>query len=96
MHKTLWLFHKDIFIKATMQESIENIQLLNVPSIRYNKRKYQPNGGWLYHRAKSIMIIKSKALMEILGYQPGFVPIKRAIFVPFDAKHPLASNNILC
>jgi hypothetical protein len=93
INKPRRLTHVDLLLKNTMEESILNIKLPNMPTTCDRKREQKSNGGGLNDRTESVFVVQSIALFESLGNQTRFVAL-RPVRVTLDLKDPLRVNDI--
>lgn len=74
IYKSLGLFHVDLFIEHTMQEGVENIQLLKCPVEVSCKSQNQAYGSRFDNWTKGVMIVNTTQLIKPLGDEASLEP----------------------
>jgi hypothetical protein len=77
-----------------MKKRILDIQLAKIPSSRYNKREYQSDSSGFHHRAKRVIIVNAKMLLETFCNQMCLMSLNGSISAMLEFKDLLAIYHV--
>jgi hypothetical protein len=89
INKPRWLTHVHFLLKNTMKESVLNIELAKMPTIRDRERKKQMNSSRFDNRTEGVIVVKTIPLFKPFRHKPRLVPFNRTIRAPLYFEDPL-------
>lgn len=78
-----------------MKEGVVDIKLMHWTTSREGDREDSYDGGTLDHKAKCLMTIKARALVEALSDETSLVSNNVSIRMLFNLEYPLTTSDIL-
>jgi hypothetical protein len=59
--KTRRLLHMNNLLKGTIEECIMYMKLMNLPLVRYNNGKNEPNSSWFNNKTEGFGVVKTSS-----------------------------------
>src|SRR4051812_47740314 len=95
LDKSLRLLHVNLLIKLSIDESMGDVNRVQVEILNSCKSKNKSNGWSTRGGSKDFSVIQSRTLTVTLCNNSGLIPLYGSISIMLDPKYPTRSNGFL-